>query len=387
MENRDKESVLIVDDITENLRLLATILGRNGLVPRPVTSGKLAIEAALADPPDLVLMDIGMPEMSGLEVCRWFKKDERLKDIPIIFLSGLQEIDDKVEAFRVGGVDYIGKPFQELEVLARIRTHLQLRRLNTELVSNNERLEELVAEQVQQVTASQMAMIFALAKLAEVRDDDTGKHIERVQTFTKALAFRMRDMRIHASALTDSYIDYLFQSASLHDIGKVGTPDAILLKPGPLTPEESAVMRKHCVLGANTLSTVQKRFPDNQFLRMGVEVARSHQEKWDGSGYPDRLAAQDIPLSARIVALADFYDALTSSRCYRPAFDHQSTCRMIQEGSDTHFEPDIVTAFMTIEGQFRRIRREMLNDDDAGQDEGRPRSIAARAKAGAEFGS
>ncbi|HUX36454.1 MAG TPA: HD domain-containing phosphohydrolase [Rectinemataceae bacterium] len=365
MENRKVESVLIVDDVPENLRLLATILGRNGLVPRPVTSGKLAIEAALADPPDIVLMDVGMPEMSGLEVCQWFKKDERLKEIPIIFLSGLQEIGDKIEAFRVGGVDYIGKPFQELEVIARIKTHLQIRRLNAELVSHNERLEELVAEQVKQVTASQMAMIFALAKLAEVRDDDTGKHIERVQTYTKALALRMRDMKIHAAILTDSYIDNLFQASSLHDIGKVGTPDAILLKPGKLTPEEYAVMKMHCAIGADALAAVQKRFPDNQFLSMGVEVARSHQEKWDGSGYPDGLKAQKIPLPARIVALADFYDALTSNRCYRPAFDHQQTCRMIQEGSDAHFDPEIIGAFMTIEGQFRQVRHEMGNDEEA----------------------
>jgi len=375
METIKTESVLIVDDIPENLRLLATILGRNGLVPRPVTSGRLAIEAALADPPDIVLMDIRMPEMSGLEVCQWFKGDERLKDIPVIFLSGLQEIDDKVEAFRVGGVDYIGKPFQELEVLARIRTHLQIRRLNAELVSHNERLEEMVAEQVKNVTASQLAMIFALAKLAEVRDDDTGKHIERVQTFTRDLALRMRDMKLHTAALTDAYIDNLFQSASLHDIGKVGTPDAILLKPGPLTAEESVVMKKHCVIGATALSAVHKRFPDNQFLRIGVEIARSHQEKWDGSGYPDGLKAQKIPLSARIVALADFYDALTSDRCYRPAFDHQRTCQMIQEGSRSHFDPDIVGAFMTIEGQFRQVRQEMENGALANPGGNQPRSL------------
>ena len=352
-------SVLIVDDAPENLRLLTTVLKRGGLVPRPVTSGRLAIEAAVLDPPDLVLLDVRMPEMSGVDVCRWFKQDERLRSIPIIFISGLAGTDDKVEAFRVGAVDYVSKPFQEEEVLARIKTHLRLRLLQVSLASHNLQLEQRISEQVKAVTASQLATIFALAKLAEARDDDTGQHIERVQTFSKVLAEQMREMRLHVAQLTAAFIDNLYQTASLHDIGKVGTPDAILLKPGKLTADEFAEMKKHCALGANTLATVLKRHPDNQFLRTGVEVARSHHEKWDGGGYPDGLKGAAIPLAARIVALADFYDALTSKRCYRPAFSHEDTCRMIQEGRGTHFDPDVVAAFNTLEGQFRRIRQEM----------------------------
>ncbi|MDD5307811.1 MAG: response regulator [Deltaproteobacteria bacterium] len=351
--------ILIVDDSTENLRLLVSVLKRGGFTPRPVTSGRLAIEAAVADPPDLVLLDIQMPEMSGLDVCRWFKRDERLRSIPVIFLSGLKGTDDKVEAFRAGGVDYVSKPFQELEVLARIRTHLRLRQLQVELASHNAQLERRVAEQVKAVTASQLATIFALAKLAEARDDDTGRHIERVQTFSKVLAERMRETGLDEAQLTTAFIDNLYQTASLHDIGKVGTKDAILLKPGKLTAEEFAEMKKHCTLGADTLAVVLERHPDNQFLRMGVDVARSHHEKWDGSGYPDGRKGTAIPLAARIVALADFYDALTSNRCYRPAFSHEDTCRMIEEGSGTHFDPDVVAAFRTLDGQFRRIRKEM----------------------------
>jgi len=353
------KSVLIVDDAPENLRLLTTVLKRGGLVPRPVTSGRLAIEAAVIDPPDLVLLDVRMPEMSGVDVCRWFKQDERLRSIPIIFISGLAGTDDKVEAFRVGAVDYVSKPFQEEEVLARIKTHLRLRRLQVELVSHNLQLEQRISEQVRAVTASQLATIFALAKLAEARDDDTGQHIERVQTFSKVLAEQMREMKLHVAQLTAAFIDNLYQTASLHDIGKVGTPDAILLKPGKLTTDEFAEMKKHSVLGANTLGTVLKRHPDNQFLSMGVDVARSHHEKWDGSGYPDGLKGAAIPLAARIVALADFYDALTSKRCYRPAFSHEDTGRMIQEGNGTQFDPDVVMAFSALDGQFRRIRQEM----------------------------
>jgi putative two-component system response regulator len=354
-------NILIVDDSPENLQLLAAVMKRGGLVPRPVTSGRLAIEAAAADPPDLVLLDINMPEMSGVEVCRLFKQDERLRSIPVIFISGLQGVDEKVEAFRVGGIDYITKPFQEDEVLARIKTHLHLRRLQVELVSHNLLLEQRIAEQVKVVTASQLATIFALAKLAEARDDDTGRHIERVQTFAKLLAVQMREMRLHAAELDDAFIDTLYQTAPLHDIGKVGTPDAILLKPGKLSVEEFGEMKKHSAFGANTLATVLARHPDNKFLRMGVEVARSHHEKWGGGGYPDGLQGAAIPLAARIVAVADVYDALSSKRCYRPAFSHEDARRMVEEGDRTQFDPDVVNAFRSLDGPFRRVRAEMQN--------------------------
>jgi putative two-component system response regulator len=236
---------------------------------------------------------------------------------------------------------------------------LRLRRLQLELASYTQELEQRIAEQVKALTASQLATIFALAKLAEARDDDTGQHIERVQTFARMLAERMREMGSQAPELSNAFIEHLYQTASLHDIGKVGTPDAILLKPGKLSPEEFAEMKKHSALGANTLAAVLKRHPDNQFLRMGVDVARSHHEKWDGSGYPDGLQGSAIPLAARVVALADFYDALTSKRPYRSAFSHDDTSRMIREGSGTHFDPDVVFAFSALDGEFRRIRREM----------------------------
>jgi putative two-component system response regulator len=360
-------SVLVVDDAPENLRVLAALLRRGGLVPRPVTCGKRAIEAALTDPPDLVLLDVTMPEMSGFDVCRHFKQDERLRSIPVIFISGLQGTDDKVEAFRAGGVDYISKPFHNDEVIARVKTHLRLRQLQTQLVSDNLLLEQRIADQVKRLTATQLGTIFALAKLAEARDDDTGEHIERVQTYSRMLAEQMRQMKLHVLPLTAAFVEDVYQTASLHDIGKVGTPDAVLLKPGKLSAEEFAEIKKHCALGAETLATVLKRHPDNQFLRMGVEVARSHHEKWDGGGYPDGLKGAAIPLAARIVALADFYDALTSKRCYRPAFGHEDTCRMIQEGSGTHFDPDAVAAFGAVEGQFRQVRHEMQGGAQAGQ--------------------
>jgi putative two-component system response regulator len=354
-------SVLVVDDEPDSLRLLVTLLRRGGLVPRPAPSGRLAIEAAAADPPDLVLLDVRMPEMSGFDVCRWFKQDERLRSIPIIFLSGRQGVEDKVEAFRLGAADYVAKPFQEAEVLARVQTHLQCRRQQLQLAWHAEQLERRVAEQVRVVTASQLATIFALAKLAEARDDDTGHHIERVQTFARVLAERMREQRRYPALLTAGFIEHLHQTASLHDIGKVGIPDAVLLKPGKLTDEEFRRMQRHTTLGAETLDSVLRRHPDNQFLRIGVEVARSHHERWDGRGYPDGLRGEGIPLSARIVAVADVYDALTSARCYRPAFDHETGSRMIVEGRATQFDPEVVGAFEELGGSFRRIRAELTD--------------------------
>jgi putative two-component system response regulator len=203
-----------------------------------------------------------------------------------------------------------------------------------------------------------MSTIFALAKLAEVRDDDTGSHVARVQTFCRMLAEGMRNMKLHKAHLSDVFIEHLYQASALHDIGKVGISDAILLKPGKLTPEEFEVMKKHCEIGAGTLNAVLQQYPDNQFLRMGVEVARSHHEKWDGKGYPDGLQGEAIPLAARITALADVYDALRSKRCYHPPSSHEDASRIILNGNGSHFDPDVVAVFQAQEEQFRGMRRE-----------------------------
>jgi len=354
-------SVLIVDDDPQNLRLMAAVLERGGLEPRPVTSGRLAIEAAVADPPDLILLDVTMPDMSGTDVCLWLKNDERLRSIPVIFISGLQGIEDKIEAFRVGAIDYISKPFQDQEMFARVKTHLELRRQQVELVSNAVDLKRQIADQVRVVTASQLATIFALAKLAEIRDDDTGLHVERVRTFSRMLAVQLRELRVHEEQLTTEYIDNVFQTAGLHDIGKVGIRDAILLKPGKLTADELVEMQKHAAIGADTLADVLKHYPGTPFLRMGEQVARSHHEKWNGSGYPAGLKGELIPLVGRIVALADVYDALSSKRCYHAARSHEDARQMILEGKGSHFDPDVVAAFCSLDSEFQRVQREMQN--------------------------
>jgi putative two-component system response regulator len=358
MDDARGQNVLIVDDDPRNLRLLSDILRRGGLVPRPVTCGRLALDAASLDPPDLVLLDIRMPEMSGLEVCRQLKRIDALVHVPIIFLSGLQSTEDKLEAFRVGGVDFVAKPFEAEEVLARVTTHLQLENLRFELRSLGAELDRRVAEQVRSACSSQLATIFALAKLAEARDD-AGPHIERVQTYSRALAERIHGISPRGEELTPDFLERLYQTSSLHDIGKLGIPDSILLKPGKLTPEEFGTMKKHCVLGSSTLNVVLERYPDDRFLKMSSEVARSHHERWDGRGYPDGLRGEAIPLAARIVSLADAYDALTSNRCYRPAVDHAEACRILEAGRGTQFDPAVMTAFISLEEGFLGIRQEL----------------------------
>lgn len=350
-------SVIIVDDDPENLRVLAAVLRSGGLVPRPVSSGNLAIEAAVADPPDLILLDVRMPDMTGLDVCRYFKQDNRLRDIPIVFISGLQETEDKIEAFRVGGVDFIAKPFQGQEVLARVRTHLHLRQCQREILEHTDHLERLVAEQVKLVTAAHLATISALAKLSEIRDPHRGQHVERVRALTRLLAERMHDLGFHRELFTARYLEDLQQAASLHDIGKVGIPDTVLLKPERLNAEEKAEMRKHCAIGADALAEVQREFPENPLLQMAVEVARSHHENWDGTGYPDGLKGAAIPLAARIVAVADCYDAMTSRRSYHAPLSHDETARIITEASGNQFDPDVVAAFKTVVDQMGQRRQ------------------------------
>jgi len=300
-----------------------------------------------------------MPEMDGFQVCRRLKAEEKLRAIPVIFISALDDTESKLKAFSQGGVDYVTKPFQEAEVLARVRTHLELRRLQRELEIHNLHLEELVREKVQEISDSQLATLVAVSKLAECRDDETGHHIERTRIFCRMLVEQMKKNSRYGESITDAFIENIYHAAPLHDIGKVGIPDAILLKPGKLTPEEFEIMKTHTTIGADTLQAVRTRYPKNAFINMGIALTRSHHEKWDGSGYPDGLAGEDIPLSARIMALADVYDALRSKRPYKEAFSQEKARAIIEEGAGRHFDPVVVEAFLTLEAEFNEIRERL----------------------------
>jgi putative two-component system response regulator len=304
-----------------------------------------------------VLLDVNMPDMNGYEVCAEFKKDPRLAEIPIIFLSANTATEDKVQAFAAGGVDYVTKPFQVEEVHARVAAHLKIRTLQVELDQYNHRLEDMVRAQVKEISESQITTILALARLSESRDEDTGNHILRVQRYCRALARHLAKDETLEERIDDAFIEDLFYASALHDIGKVGIPDSILLKPGPLTPPEFEIMKTHSLLGAATLAAVLERYPKNSFVRMGAEVARSHHERFDGSGYPDGLVGRAIPLAARILVVADQYDALRTKRPYKPAFDAARTFQILTVGdgrSDpAHLDPRVLAAFQAVVGEVR----------------------------------
>jgi len=345
-------NILVVDDTPANLTLLSGMLKVKGHRVRPVPGGKLALGAVEAEPPDLILLDITMPEMDGFEVCRRLKDDIRFRDIPVIFISALTETFDKVKAFNTGGVDYITKPFQFEEVEARVETHLKLHRYQMYL-------EDLVHEQVREISESQMSTIFALSKLAESRDRETGGHLERVQRYCTILAERMREELPYKSVIDDIFISNLINASSLHDIGKVAIEDRILLKPGKLTKDEFEIIKTHSSIGATTIEAVHDQYPRNSFINMGISMARSHHEWWNGGGYPQSLTGEEIPLPARIMAVVDVYDALRSARCYKEPYSHRESREIIEKGSGIQFDPLLVKVFLSTEDKFDRIGQEM----------------------------
>ena len=355
--------ILAVDDTPANLLILIATLNAQGHRVRPVLDGRLALEVARRTPPELILLDIRMPGMDGFEVCAQLKKDPLLAEIPVIFISSSLDTSDKVQAFAAGGVDYVTKPFHVDEVLARVEAHLKIRRLQVALDRYNRSLQEMVRTQVKEISESQIATILALAKLAESRDDETGHHIARVQRYCMALARRLCADGVVPETARDGFLENIYHASALHDIGKVGIPDGILLKPGELTPGELETMKRHTIIGAETLAAVLEGYPGNAFVRMGVEVTRSHHERWDGSGYPDGLSGEAIPLAARIVMLADQYDALRSKRSYKRAFDAERTYAVLTEGdgrSDPrHVDPRVLAAFRAIRTELDAIHEEL----------------------------
>ena len=361
----EKPTVLIVDDTPENLTLMNGLLG-------PVyetmvaNNGERALKLALsATPPDLVLLDIMMPGMDGYEVCQRLKADPRTHHVPVIFLTAKTEIDDEQKGFDVGAVDYITKPISAPIVMARIKTQLALKAAADFLRDQNAYLESEVARRTREVQMVQDVTIMAMASLAETRDNETGNHLRRTQNYVKVLAKKLQGHPKFAGVLTDEVVEMLYKSAPLHDIGKVGIPDAILLKPGKLTPEEFEIMKTHTTLGRDAIAAAEKLIDTpSTFLRIAREIANSHQEKWDGSGYPDGLAGEAIPVLARIMAVADVYDALISRRVYKEPFSHKKAAGIIREGRGQHFDPDMVDAFFEIESEFNDIAQRFADSEE-----------------------
>ena len=354
-----KATIMVVDDTPENLVLISRILLPEGYKVMTLPDGQMAIDAIKTTSPDLILLDVMMPGMDGFAVCSTLKADPRTASIPIIFISALSEPLDKVKAFETGAVDYITKPFNLMEVKARVGVHLELRFTRKALEDYSTLLEKKVKEQVEELSAGQLALITAMTKLVEARDDSTGRHIERTQILCRLLAERLGTRPEYRETIDPGFLENIYNASPLHDIGKVGIRDSILMKPGKLMPEEFEAMKSHTTIGKEYLRRALAKSPNNQYLRMGMEIAGSHHEKWDGSGYPEGLKGESIPLSARIMALVDVYDALRSARVYKEAYPHAQAVSIIVKSRGSHFDPAIVDAFLEISERFDRARNEM----------------------------
>ncbi len=356
MDINKESKILVVDDNEFNIHLIASILKGKYNV-NVAMNGKDAIKMVQKDKPDIILLDVMMPEMDGYEVCRRLKSDYTTKDIPVIFLTALSEESDEMKGLDLGAVDYIVKPVNPKLVEKRINNHLALK-------YHRDNLELMVAERTRMLTLTQDVTIESLGNLAEYRDQETGGHIKRTKNYVRSLAMNLRNNERFSSTLTDDYIELLTKSAPLHDIGKVGVPDSILLKPGRLTDEEFEEMKKHTIYGRDIIAASEKSLGEESFLTLAREIAYTHHEKWDGSGYPEGVKEENIPLSGRIMAIADVYDALISKRVYKTPFPHPKAVSIIANGKGSHFDPDIAGTFIKNENEFRLIALKYADFDE-----------------------
>ena len=348
MTDSTPAKVLIVDDVESSVDELVSALGDLYDV-RVAMDGPAALEAAAMDRPDLILLDIVMPDMDGYQVFDRLAAAPETAGIPVIFLTARTEESDEARGLALGAVDYITKPFSLELVKARVKNHVNLKRYR-------DHLEELVRERTEEIVGLQEVMINSLSALAETRDLETGGHILRTQRYVRVLAEALKDHPKFRDYLSrDGVIDLLFKTAPLHDIGKVGVPDLILKKPGKLTPLEFEEMKQHTAYGVSALRSAEESIGGNAFLQVAAEIAMTHHEKWDGRGYPKGLAGEGIPISGRLMALADVYDALISRRVYKSPYSHKKAVDIITNEREKSFDPDVVDAFLANEQAFRTI--------------------------------
>lgn len=365
-----KPKILVVDDLKENVVLMERFLAPAGFDVIPAYNGAEALRCVAVHSPDLVLLDLIMPEVDGYQVCEALKQNPNTHHIPIVVVSGLTDRDAHVKALQAGADDFITKPFDSFILRARVESSLKAKFLQDQifeyqrkLQGQNDNLETAVRERTAQVMRTQQVAVFSLAKLAESRDTETGKHLERMRLYSREVASEIITLEKYRDEFDEDFVEQIYKSSPLHDIGKVGIPDCILLKPGKLTVEEFDIMKTHSVIGGDTLKAADIEAGTHSFLAMGRDIAYSHHEKWDGSGYPFGLKGEDIPLASRIVAIGDVYDALTSKRPYKEAFSHEKSMGIILEGRGSHFDPDVVDAFVAREENITAIREKMQDTD------------------------
>lgn len=365
-----KKTILIVDDTPDNLALLGELLMPYYQV-RVANSGPKALIAACADPlPDLILLDIMMPGMDGYEVIKHLKENLVTSEIPVIFITALDSCEDETKGLELGARDYLSKPIRAPILLARVKGQLEIKVARDILRNQNTWLETEIQRRIGLYQKVQDISMRALASLAESRDNETGNHLLRTQKYLQVIAEDLAKNGKYAAILTPQVIDVYAKAAPLHDIGKVGIPDHVLYKPGKHTPQEWEIMKTHSQIGADAIQRAIGNEDDKEaigFLYVAIDIAGCHHEKWDGSGYPKGLASDHIPLAARLMALADVFDALVSHRVYKPTYPMDVTVQIINESRGTHFDPDIVDAFNRRVDDFQAIAARYKEQQDPKQ--------------------
>jgi putative two-component system response regulator len=340
--------ILLVDDDERNLKLIEALLQAEGYVTELAASGEAALDSVADRPPDLIVLDVMMPGMSGFEVAGRLKQNPGTKTIPIIMLTALSDKNSRLEALNTGAEEFLSKPVDRAELWVRVRNLLRLKEYSDFLADHARLLEEQVRKRTAQIEASYRETIATLSRAAAYRDEETGAHVARISYYCVEMSDTM--------GMDAEFRDAIFHASPLHDVGKISTPDHILFKPGGFTPDEWTVMQRHAEIGAKMLENGA-----SPYLKMGRDIAMSHHERWDGTGYPQGLKGERIPLPARLMCLADVYDALRSQRPYKPAFDHEKTVGIILNGDGRtkpeHFDPRVLAAFQTRLGRFDEIYR------------------------------
>jgi putative two-component system response regulator len=353
-ENGDRETVkprrnpvvLIVDDQELNRTLFESFLREDGYTTHSVSTGKAALQSVEEELPDLILLDLVMPGMSGMEVIQRLKSQDRSRAVPIVVVTGYSNSESRIEAFQAGAEDFLAKPVERSELRARVRNLLRMKEYHDIVIQHNRTLESEVRERTAQLRSQYRETVYLMTSAAEYRDEDTGAHVRRISALSAELARRY--------GMDESYVDTIFYASPMHDIGKIGIPDRILLKPSPLDPEEWEIMKNHTLLGWNILKK-----GTTPYVKMGAEISLTHHERWDGSGYPRGLAGEQTPLCGRILMMCDQYDALRSARPYKEALPHQRAMQILTEGDErtrpAHFSPGLLKVFVDFHTVFEAL--------------------------------
>ena len=349
-----KANILMVEDVPCNIDMLLNVLKDDYRV-LVATTGEGARQLLKKQSVDLILMDINLPDTNGIHLISDIRSQETSDHTPVIFVSGNDDSMVKTKCFEIGASDYVTKPYNAVEIRARIKHHLKVVETQRLVANQKNILEEMVRTKTEEVLLTRDAAINAVSSLVETRDSETCGHINRTKNYVLIIAETLKRMGKYPKLLTTEYITEIEKASPLHDIGKIGIPDHVLLKPGKLTDDEFEIIKQHPMIGYKALSSAKKELGKSSFFDVACDIALYHHEKWNGKGYPEGLIGNEIPLAARIMTLADVYDALISDRVYKKGFDHKTSKQIILDGKGEHFDPDIVDAFQISERLFEKI--------------------------------